>query len=62
MSAPVPVKAELMLVARCRVCGAPMVSEESLATGIGPKCRERLKRNGPGAVNTETVNTEPTNS
>ncbi|WP_374224841.1 DUF6011 domain-containing protein [Paenarthrobacter sp. DKR-5] len=53
--------AELRLVARCRVCGAPMVSKESLATGIGPKCRGQSKRNGPGAANTETVSTEPTN-
>lgn len=44
MSAPVPVNAELMLVARCKVCGAPMVSKESLATGIGPKCREQQKK------------------
>lgn len=42
--APVPLRPELMLVARCSVCGAPMFSEESLATGIGPKCRERQKK------------------
>lgn len=60
MSAPVPVNAKLMLVARCSVCGSPMTSEESLATGIGPKCREQLKKNGPGAANTEAVTTEHT--
>lgn len=60
MSAPVPVSAELKLVARCKVCGALMFSKESLETGIGPKCRKQLKRNGPGAANTETVNTEST--
>jgi hypothetical protein len=32
-----------------------MVSPESLEAGIGPKCREALKRNGPGAVNTEAA-------
>jgi hypothetical protein len=60
VSAQVPVNAKLMLVARCKVCGAPMVSEESLATGIGPKCREALKKNSPGAANTEAVTTEHT--
>lgn len=62
MSAPVPVRPELVLVARCKVCGAPIVSPESVAAGIGPICREKLKKNGPGAANTETVTTEPTNT
>ena len=49
MSAPVPVTPELKLVARCKVCGAPIVSKESVITGIGPKCRDQQKKNGRDA-------------
>lgn len=25
---------------KCRICGRPLTSEESLASGMGPTCRE----------------------
>jgi hypothetical protein len=59
MSAPVPVKAELMLVARCQLCGAPMVSKESLATGIGPKCRDQQKKKDRDASPKSVTAIEP---
>lgn len=62
MSAPVPVKAELMLVARCKVCGAPMVSKESIKTGIGPKCRDQQKKKDRDASPKSVTASEPTNS
>ncbi|WP_432246046.1 DUF6011 domain-containing protein [Arthrobacter sp. G.S.26] len=44
-----------MLVARCRICGAPMFSKESLATGIGPKCRGQQKKKDRDGVFGEIV-------
>ena len=60
MTAPVPIRAELMLVARCKICGAPMVSQESVETGVGPKCRRQLKKDGRDASPKSVTAEEPT--
>lgn len=60
MSAPVPVKAELMLVARCQVCGAPVASKESLRTGLGPRCRDQQKKKDRDASPKSVTAEEPT--
>lgn len=60
MSAPVPLTPELMLVARCSECGAPMVSPKSVSTGIGPRCRDKQKKKSgldtPAKKSVQTAN------
>ena len=59
MKAPVPLTPELMLVARCSECGAPMVSPKSVSTGIGPRCQDKKNKSGldtPAKKSVQTAN------
>lgn len=57
MTGPIVLTPELMLVARCSECGAPMISPKSVSTGIGPRCRDKKNKSGLDAPAKKSVQT-----